>query len=98
MRPHQHKRLFALKSLKVFALFLFLSGTVVGCAWFLAFLRGLNPNLINSPQDNPAYSFSQGTKDFSRAALCYGCGLISLYSAVKFEREINHLKSQSRLP
>ena len=75
------KQIFALKFLKVVAFILFLMGTGVSTSWFITFVVRVNPKLINVSSEQHTYSFNQGAKDFSKAAVSYGCGLVSLYGS-----------------
>lgn len=86
------KHILALKFLKVVALVLFLLGTGVSVSWFITFVAGINPNLLAS-KEGRIYPVSQGAKDFSKAAMTYGCGLIALKSAIKIEQEIKYLST-----
>ncbi len=87
------KQIFALKFLKVAAFVLFLMGTAVSVSWLITFVVGVNPKLINASSEQHTYSFNQGAKDFSKAAVSYGCGLVALYSATKIEQDIKRLSN-----
>ena len=87
------KQIFALKFLKVVAFVLFLVGTGVSISWYATFVVRINPNLVNASSEQHPYSISQGAKDFSKAAISYGCGLAALWSATQIEQQIKYLSS-----
>ena len=92
------QQIFARKFLKVVAFILFILGTGVSVSWFATFVTGIKTNVnhhasFNASEEENSYSFTQGAKDFSKAAVSYGCGLVALYSAVKIEQEIQRLSN-----